>query len=286
MKFSNTSIHDQLRNSNPRSSVLESNAYPLATRSQCNICVNSIKLQSNTTSIQLVRSETPLSLVLLTQFASCWSRGSRGCCRDNLYRKGSQNDWCTGKFLCFVKSETPLSLVLGGIRTHNLLIFGLTTEPGINHIVLKQSLASSQITLVMLVHADVYHVTPGHNWGIMCMFTKNVHILFHTSLYCMSCIRMAVFHVILNANFQHQKLFMNVWIAHLCLLHFNGCISSEILKDETFQRMLLSCKMKSYSYSASFLLFKKKTLQKRFISSRGCKQQKDIIVRIWNFKIL
>ena len=31
--------------------------------------------------------------------------------------------------LYFVKSETPLSLVLGGIRTHNLLIFGLTTKP-------------------------------------------------------------------------------------------------------------------------------------------------------------
>ena len=28
-----------------------------------------------------------------------------------------------------MKSETPLSLVLGGIRTHNLLVFGLTTKP-------------------------------------------------------------------------------------------------------------------------------------------------------------
>ena len=32
-------------------------------------------------------------------------------------------------FLYFVKSETPLSLVLCLIRTHNLLIFGLTTKP-------------------------------------------------------------------------------------------------------------------------------------------------------------
>ena len=30
--------------------------------------------------------------------------------------------------LYFVKSDTPLSLVLGGIRTDNLLIFGLTTK--------------------------------------------------------------------------------------------------------------------------------------------------------------
>ena len=29
----------------------------------------------------------------------------------------------------FVKSETPLSLVLGGIQTHTLLILGLTTKP-------------------------------------------------------------------------------------------------------------------------------------------------------------
>ena len=28
-----------------------------------------------------------------------------------------------------VKSETSLNLVMGGIRTHNLLIFGLTTRP-------------------------------------------------------------------------------------------------------------------------------------------------------------
>ena len=28
-----------------------------------------------------------------------------------------------------MKSETPLSLVLGGVRTHNLLISGLTTKP-------------------------------------------------------------------------------------------------------------------------------------------------------------
>ena len=32
-------------------------------------------------------------------------------------------------FKYFVKSETPLSLVLGGIRTHNILIFGLITKP-------------------------------------------------------------------------------------------------------------------------------------------------------------
>ena len=31
-------------------------------------------------------------------------------------------------FYIFKKSETPLSLVLGGIRTHNLLIFGQTTK--------------------------------------------------------------------------------------------------------------------------------------------------------------
>ena len=28
-----------------------------------------------------------------------------------------------------MKSEIPLTLVLGGIRTHKLLIFGLTTKP-------------------------------------------------------------------------------------------------------------------------------------------------------------
>ena len=58
---------------------------------------------------------------------------------DSFYRTGSQTDAQTN-FYIFVKSETPLSLVLGGIRTYSLLIFGLTTPnqpiitfPGIGH---------------------------------------------------------------------------------------------------------------------------------------------------------
>ena len=37
--------------------------------------------------------------------------------------EGSNNSYI------FAKSETPLSFILGGIRTRNLLIFGLTTKP-------------------------------------------------------------------------------------------------------------------------------------------------------------
>ena len=51
----------------------------------------------------------------------------------------------------FVKSETPLSLVLGGIRTHNLRIYGLTTKPAF----------------------CVQHVTAFHSpqrWDIHCEF--------------------------------------------------------------------------------------------------------------------
>ena len=46
---------------------------------------------------------------------------------DSLYCIGYQDDWYT-RILLFLKSGTPLSLVLGGIRTHNLLIFGQTTN--------------------------------------------------------------------------------------------------------------------------------------------------------------
>ena len=37
--------------------------------------------------------------------------------------------YITAIFQYFFQSETPLCLVLGGIRTHNLLIFVLTTKP-------------------------------------------------------------------------------------------------------------------------------------------------------------
>ena len=36
---------------------------------------------------------------------------------------------CQNNLNIFFKSETPLSLVLGGIRTHNLLIFVQTSKP-------------------------------------------------------------------------------------------------------------------------------------------------------------
>ena len=42
---------------------------------------------------------------------------------------------CRGVIKYFVKSVTPLSLVLGGIRTHNLLIFGpVGNETGLNRL--------------------------------------------------------------------------------------------------------------------------------------------------------
>ena len=34
-----------------------------------------------------------------------------------------------GRFIHFCKSDTPLSFVPGGIRTHNLLIFGQISKP-------------------------------------------------------------------------------------------------------------------------------------------------------------
>ena len=43
------------------------------------------------------------------------------------------------EFIYCVKSETPLSLFLGGIRTHNLLIFGLTTKPSCRGVLQEDS---------------------------------------------------------------------------------------------------------------------------------------------------
>ena len=92
-----------------------------------------------------MKSETPLSLVLggirthnllifgLTTKSSCL--GARQI--DLIWRvrwifaiaQALRMTDAQANFYIFVKSETPLSLVLGGIQTHNLLIFGLTTKP-------------------------------------------------------------------------------------------------------------------------------------------------------------
>ena len=62
-------------------------------------------------------------------------------------------------FTFIFKSEAPLSLVLGGILTHNLPIFGQTPNPSCLWVRQEDSY-SSHLTRTFMIEAQVWYSTP------------------------------------------------------------------------------------------------------------------------------
>ena len=79
----------------------------------------------------------------------------------------------------FFKSETPLNLVLGGIRTHNLLIFGQTSKPP--SLGLRQE---PYMTPYILTGTRSYKTTLNSNsWSIsQCVWCQRQNINIHVMM--------------------------------------------------------------------------------------------------------